>query len=183
MSQPACDLCSSTSHLSEFMVAPKDTKITVCNECKAQMENPTKLNPNHWRALSESMWSENPAVQVVAWRMLNQLKKTEGWAQDLFEQMYLEDETKNWAEAMSVDEESSENNSGDMKPTKDSNGAALQDGDSVTLIKDLDVKGANFTAKRGTLVKNITLTNNPEHIEGKVNGTHIVILTIYTKKA
>jgi len=59
----------------------------------------------------------------------------------------------------------------------------LQAGDNVTLIKDLDVKGANFTAKRGTMVRGIGLTDNPEHIEGRVNGTRIVIISAYTKKA
>jgi protein PhnA len=55
-------------------------------------------------------------------------------------------------------------------------------GDNVTLIKDLDVKGGNFTAKRGTPVRNISLTDNPEHIEGRVNGVRIVLLTCYLKK-
>jgi protein PhnA len=67
--------------------------------------------------------------------------------------------------------------------TVDSNGTELLEGDSVTLIKDLDVKGANFTAKRGTMVKNIHLTDNPEHIEGKVNKQSIVLKTCFLKKA
>ena len=66
----------------------------------------------------------------------------------------------------------------------DSNGAVLEAGDTVTLIKDLNVKGANFTAKRGTAVRGISLVaDNPEHIEGKVNGQQIVILTKFVKKA
>ncbi|GAA4271791.1 hypothetical protein GCM10022258_10850 [Aquimarina gracilis] len=66
----------------------------------------------------------------------------------------------------------------------DSNGALLQAGDNVVLIKDLNVKGANFTAKRGTAVRNISLAHdNPEHIEGRVNGQHIVILTKFVKKS
>lgn len=65
---------------------------------------------------------------------------------------------------------------------KDSNGVVIEAGDTVTLIKDLDVKGANFTAKRGTAVRNIGLTRNPEHIEGRVNGQRIVILTQFVKK-
>ena len=52
-----------------------------------------------------------------------------------------------------------------------------------TEIKDLVVKGANFTAKRGTMVKNISLTSNPEHIEGRVNGTRIVLVSAFMKKA
>jgi protein PhnA len=57
------------------------------------------------------------------------------------------------------------------KPTVDSIGAVLVNGDSVGIIKDLNVKGTIFTAKRGTIVRNIRLTGNPEHVEGRVNGT------------
>ena len=60
----------------------------------------------------------------------------------------------------------------------------LAKGDSIDILKDLDVKVANFTAKRGTAVRNITLDHeNENHIEGKVNGQHIVILTQYVKKS
>ena len=67
---------------------------------------------------------------------------------------------------------------------KDSNGTLLQDGDSVTLTKDLKVKGANTTIKRGTLVKNIRLTFNPEEVEcntKQVKG--LVLRTEFLKKA
>lgn len=67
--------------------------------------------------------------------------------------------------------------------TVDSNGTVLNVGDSVTLIKDLVVKGGGFTAKRGTLVKNIALTSNPKHVEGRVNGTVIVLVAAFLKKA
>ena len=68
---------------------------------------------------------------------------------------------------------------------RDSNGTILESGDDVVLIKDLDVKGGgNFTAKRGTAVRRISLVHdNPEHIEGKVEGVHIVILTKFVKKS
>jgi len=66
----------------------------------------------------------------------------------------------------------------------DSNGNALQNGDTVVLIKSLNVKGANFMAKRGTTVRRISLVaDNPEHIEGRVDGQHIVILTKFIKKS
>jgi protein PhnA len=52
-----------------------------------------------------------------------------------------------------------------MADTKDSNGTKLADGDSVTLIKDLKVKGTSETLKRGTLVKNIRLTDNPGEVD------------------
>ena len=67
---------------------------------------------------------------------------------------------------------------------KDSNGNLLADGDSVHLIKDLKVKGANLTLKRGTLIKNIRLTSNVGEIEcnaEKVKG--LVLKTEFLKKA
>ena len=59
----------------------------------------------------------------------------------------------------------------------------LQAGDNIVIIKDLNVKGTSFVAKRGTAVRGISLTDNPEHIEGRVNGTRIVILTCFVKKS
>ncbi len=67
--------------------------------------------------------------------------------------------------------------------TVDCNGAELKDGDDVTLIKDLDVKGAGVTLKRGTLVKNISLTNNPEEIDCKTKEVRgLVLKTCFVKK-
>jgi protein PhnA len=68
--------------------------------------------------------------------------------------------------------------------TRDSNGAILKDGDSVTLIKDLKVKGTSTTLKRGTLVKNIRLTDDVEEIEcnaEQVKG--LVLKAAFLKKA
>ena len=66
---------------------------------------------------------------------------------------------------------------------KDSNGTVLNDGDSVTIIKDLNVKGANVTLKRGTMMKNIRLTNDPEEIEGNVEKVRgLVLKTCFVKK-
>lgn len=64
----------------------------------------------------------------------------------------------------------------------DSNGNALQDGDSVQLIKDLKVRGSSMVIKQGTVVKKIRLTDNPEEIDGKVDGTKIVLRTEFLKK-
>ena len=67
---------------------------------------------------------------------------------------------------------------------KDSNGSVLLDGDSVTLIKDLPVKGTSVTLKRGTLVKNIRLTDNDELIECNTQGVKgLVLKTCFLKKA
>lgn len=67
---------------------------------------------------------------------------------------------------------------------RDSNGAELKDGDSVTLIKDLKVKGASTTLKRGTLIKNIRLTGDPAEIECRSEKVRdLVLRTEFLKKA
>jgi len=182
-SQSKCELCTSAKNLSLYEVPPvkkaaEENSLIVCQACKEQIENPATIKSNHWRCLNESMWSEFQPVQVMAFRILTQLKK-EVWAHDLLEQLYLDDSLLEWAKAGLPDEEEEADQS---KPTVDSNGTPLVEGDSVTLIKDLDVKGAGFTAKRGTLVRNIKLTHNPEHIEGKVEGIQIVLITKFLKK-
>jgi protein PhnA len=70
-----------------------------------------------------------------------------------------------------------------MNDTKDSNGNILNDGDSVQLIKDLKVKGTLVTLKRGSVAKNIRLTDDPEEVEcsvEKVKG--LVLKTCFLKK-
>ena len=174
-----CELCGSSEDLAVLAVEPSDgsaeKSILVCRVCKEQIETPDKIDPNHWHCLNESMWSTEPAVQVTAYRILKRIA-SEGWPQDLLDMLYLEPEVQAWADA-----EAEENESG-REPTRDSNGTPLEEGDSVTIIKDLDVKGAGFTAKRGTVVKNIHLTDNPEQIEGRVNGVKIVLLSKFLKK-
>ena len=181
-SNSKCELCSSEKNLSIYEVPPveganSDKSVMVCEVCKAQIEGTSKLDTgHHWRCLNDSMWSPVPVVQIMAWRLLNRLK-SENWAQDMLDMLYLDDDMKEWAKADGGIDTEAEG------PTLDSNGAVLQAGDTVTLIKDLVVKGANFTAKRGTAVRNISLTSNPEQIEGRVNGTRIVLLTCFLKKA
>lgn len=65
---------------------------------------------------------------------------------------------------------------------KDSNGNVLAEGDSVTIIKDLKVKGSSTVLKRGKVVKNIRLTDNPEEIEGRVDRVTMVLKTMFLKK-
>ena len=66
--------------------------------------------------------------------------------------------------------------------TKDSNGTILNDGDSVQLIRDLKVKGSSLNLKRGTVMKNIRLTGNPEEIECRQGKAQLVLKTMYLKK-
>ena len=137
------------------------------------------MDANHWRCLNNSMWNTEPAVQIVVWRLLHQLR-AEGWPQDLLDMLYLDDEVLALAKTGQTDDAATDD---DAVIHKDSNGNPLSDGDTIVLIKDLDVKGGGFTAKRGTTVKNISLVaNNPEQIEGRVNGQQIVILTRFVKK-
>ena len=177
-----CELCGATDGLAAYEVPSSpvegaDAAIYACATCKIQLEDESAVNANHWRCLNDSMWSEVDAVKVVAYRMLNQLKG-EGWTQDLLDMMYLEDDVKAWAETGLADE-----NTEEAIVHRDSNGVILEAGDSIMIIKDLVVKGGGFTAKRGTPVRNIRLVHdNPEHIEGKVNGQTIVILTEFIKK-
>lgn len=177
-SQGKCELCGSEAkHI--FIVPPKpgnsaDECIQICEDCNGQLTEEVEINPNHWRCLNDSMWSEVDAVKVVAYRMLTKLK-AEGWPNDLLEMIYLEEDTLKWAKEGSTDT--------DQPKHIDCNGVEIFGGDSVVLIKDLKVKGGNFTAKRGTAVRNVRLVHdNLEQIEGKVEGQTVVILAQYVKK-
>jgi protein PhnA len=177
-----CELCGSGDELAAYFVAPVeprvDKAIFACGLCRRQIDTADNRDPNHWRCLNGSMWSTEPAVQVVAWRMLNRLS-AEGWPQELLEQMYLDDETLAWARAEGDGVAES-----DRVIHKDCHGTVLEAGDTVTLIKDLDVKGANFTAKRGTAVRGISLVaDNADQIEGRVSGQRIVILCEFVKRS
>ena len=149
----SCELCGAAEGLAVYEVPPTsdgtaDEALLICGICREQIGDPEQVDVHHWRCLTESMWSEVPAVQVMAWRMLTRLSVNEAWAQNLLDTLFLEDD------------------------------------DTVTLVKDLVVKGGGFTAKRGTAVRRILLDQqNATQIEGRVNGQHIVILTKYVKKA
>lgn len=177
-----CELCGSTHKLQVYAVPPPSTdadkSILICHTCIEHIQDPGTTDVSHWRCLNKSMWSPVPAVQVMAWRLLTSLRH-EGWPQDLLDMLYLDDETLAWAKETTGDDDADE-----KIIHKDSNGTTLQAGDTVILIKDLDVKGGGFTAKRGTAVRGITLVeDNPQQIEGRVNGQQIVILTQYIKKS
>ena len=181
-SQHSCELCKSTENLSIYTVQPSKKmdvtdSIYACATCTSQIENSDLLNPNHWRCLNDSMWSEFLPVQVIAWRMLNRVLSA-GWSQDLLDMMYLDDTALEWAKALG---------DGVEEITKivhrDVNGVILQAGDSVVLIKDLKVKGTSMVAKQGTAVRRISLDHeNETYIEGKVDEKQIVIITQFVKK-
>ena len=180
-SSSQCELCTSNIDLQVYEIpdSPEGSEhhILICTICKEQIEDPEKTDPNHWRCLNDSMWSTVPAVQVMAWRMLNRLK-AEGWPQDLLDMMYMEEEQLAWAKAGQATGETTLG-----VAHKDSNGVTIEAGDTVVLIKDLPVRGSSLVAKRGTAVRRVSLVHdNPEQIEGKVEGQQIVILTKFVKK-
>lgn len=182
---PCCELCSSAEELEVFIISPPERTggegaVLICHECSTHLRDKTLSSPMRWKCLEDVIWSESTAVKVLCFQILKALAR-ESWANEICEQIYLSDEDRKWAEKgrFSVPAQ----DEGAKTLTRDSNGAILNEGDSVTLIKDLDVKGAGFTAKRGTLVKGIHLTDNPEHIEGKVSGVQIVLVAKFLKKA
>ena len=177
-----CELCNSENDVQLYEVQPQDGRdadncIMACAKCRAQIDKREELDSNHWRVLGETMWSEAPGVQVMAWRMLSRLRN-ESWAADNLDMLYLDDERLAWAKKTG-DHESD----GSVELHRDANGNLLQAGDNVVLTKSLDVKGSTLNAKLGTVVRNIRLVpDNAEQIEGRIEGQMIVILTKYVRK-
>ncbi|MBK7762447.1 MAG: PhnA domain-containing protein [Bacteroidetes bacterium] len=177
-----CELCQAEDNLKVYEVSPiaansKDNEVLICLKCIAQIDKKEELDRTHWACLTTSMWSEIPAIQIISWRMLNRLRN-ESWASEALDMMYLDEENLAWAKT-SGDHE----NDGSVDLHKDCNGQMLQGGDTVVLIKSLDVKGSTLNAKLGTVVKNIRLVeDNTDQIEGRIEGQVIVILTKYVRK-
>lgn len=178
-----CELCGSDNECISYAVpnSPNNTAAThiwICSTCKNQISTIETADSNHWRCLNESIWSEEPVVKVQSWRLLHQLKHFD-WVPDLLDIAYLEEDVLEWAKASGDDK-----NPDDEVKHIDCFGAVLQKGDNVVLTKTLNVKGATFNATVGTVVRNIHLVpDNAEQIEGKVNGSMIVILTKYVRKS
>lgn len=175
-----CELCGGTEQrASVWALPPYDagdaaTSVFICGACRYGAESDEALKGPGWRMLGDAVWSTVPPVQALAWRMLHRVDGA--WGQDLLDVAYLEEEATALAQAQKVADEGP----GHM----DAHGVALTSGDTVTLTKDLNVKGTGFTAKRGTAVRGIALVaDNAAQIEGRVNGQRIVILTQFVKKS
>jgi protein PhnA len=170
-----CELCSSDDSV-EMVNLPvsdesEEQSVYLCANCKSQIES-GDLDENHFNCLNDAMWSEVGAVKVLSYILLNKLGR-----QDMVDMMYLEEDELSLAQrAIEAD--------ANKLVYKDANGVELKVGDSIVILKDLEVKGAGFTAKRGTTVTRISLApNDPTHVEGRVNGTKIFIKTEFIKKA
>lgn len=181
-SSSVCEICGDDQDCAAYAVPQSPgNKLQhhawLCSTCRSQLDKPETADPIRWRMLKDSIWSEIPAVKVLSWRMLHKLRHLD-WVPDLIEIAYLEEDVLEWARASGDDK-----NPEDAVIHLDSNGNVLHEGDNVVLIKSLDVKGATFSAKLGTVVKKIKLVaDNAEQIEGRVEGSQIVILTKYVRK-
>jgi protein PhnA len=168
-----CTLCAALE-ATPLTLAPGADVALLCPVCAAALSGDITPGPR-WRCLGDAIWSEDAATQIAAWRLLKALPD-EAWAADLLESVYLDPEVLARAEAVEAALPGSEH--------RDSNGVLLSPGDTVTLIKDLPVKGSSMVAKRGTAVRGIRLVpDNADQIEGRVNGQQIVILCQYTRKS
>jgi len=162
-----CELCESENNLSIYEVyksEDNDGYALLCETCLNKIEN-QNFDENHFNCLNNSMWSEVPSVKILSYKIWNALGRS-----DMLDMMSLTDEE------MAIAKRQEE-------VVKDSNGNILKAGDSVSVIKDLDVKGAGKTIKRGTVVKNIRMCDVEGHISCKVDGIGQVYLkTEFLKK-
>ena len=177
-----CELCSNEDeNLQAYAVPPKnddsaDNLVVLCSHCFKQISASDYSDSNHWRCLTGSIWSEIPAVQTLSYKILSKLK-TEDWALEALDSLSLDESIVAWANAEDDLEAS-------KLVHKDSYGIILQTGDTIILTQNLNIKGANFIASKGTIVRKIRLVpDNEEQIEGKIEGHTIVILTKYVRKS
>jgi len=170
-----CELCGSDDGVSVVELPVSDTSeeqsVYLCTNCNTQIDS-GDLDESHFNCLNDSMWSETPAAKIMSYILWSRLGR-----QDMIEMMYLEEDELKLAE-LAVSAEANK------LVYRDANGVELHTGDSIVILKDLEVKGAGFTAKRGTTVTRIGLAPGDEgHVEGRVNGTKIFIKTEFIKKA
>ena len=174
-SEGICELCNAQPAEHEYIVTPKkegdlESSVALCDTCLNAIDEKDKSD--YWRVLEGSIWNPEPSVQALSYRLLYAYKNEE-WAQSVLDSVDLDENTIQWAlSAFEV-----------ADVHKDAFGNTLETGDNIVLTQNLNVKGTNFTAAKGTIVKKIRLVpDNTEQIEGKVNDQTIVILTKYVKK-
>ena len=171
-----CELCSTEAAAIAYAVSPKnndhiENEVALCNTCLAALDDKTAAL--HWQCLAGSIWNTEPSVQALSYRILYQFKE-EDWARDISNGVELEEPVVHWA--LTAFEEKDAH--------RDSNGNELQHGDTVVLTQGLNVKGTNFTAPKGTIVRKIRLVpDNTGQVEGKINEQTIVIITKFVRKS
>ncbi len=162
-----CELCESEKNISIYEVYKSDDNngyTLLCENCKNQIES-QNYDENHFNCLNNTMWSEVPGIKILSYKIWQALGRS-----DMADMMYLTDEE------MAIANKKEE-------IIKDASGNILKTGDSVSVIKDLEVKGAGRTIKRGTVVKNIRMCDVEGHVSCKVSGIGQVYLkTEFLKK-
>lgn len=106
-SRSHCELCNKNGvKLDVYEVLPLEEEphvggcIFICDGCRKQIVEPKKMIPSSWRCLSNSLYSEVPAVQVMSYRMLRRLAKAgQHWAEELLDHAYLDPDLEDWAGA------------------------------------------------------------------------------------
>ncbi|MBZ4192489.1 PhnA domain-containing protein [Niabella beijingensis] len=171
-----CELCAADTAVAAFAVSPKNNdaiehEVALCQTCLEALDNGDAAR--HWQCLAGSIWHSEPAVQALSYRILYK-NKEQSWAEDILNSVELDEAVVHWA--MTVFEEKAVH--------RDSNGNELQNGDTVVLTQNLNVKGTSFTAPKGTVVRKIRLVaGDTGQIEGKINEQVIVILTQFVRKS
>ena len=177
-----CELCGKADeNLNGYAVPPRkddspEHQVVLCSECLGKVGEGDFSDPHDWRFLEGSIWSEVPAVQVLSYKLLSKLAG-EAWAADARDNAYLDEQNLEWANAEDALE-------AERVIHKDSYGVVLESGDTVILTQNLNVKGTNYIAPKGTVVRKIRLVpEDAGQIEGKINGDTIVILTKFVRKS
>ncbi|MCF3108337.1 PhnA domain-containing protein [Niabella sp. CC-SYL272] len=171
-----CELCNNGAATVAYAVSPKssdaiENEVALCYDCLDHFQR--EHAQNYWRCLAGSIWNVEPSVQALSYRILHRHQKEE-WARDIIVSVELDEQVIHWALTAFEKKELH----------KDSNGIELTTGDTVVLTQALNVKGTNFSAPKGTIVRKIRLVpGNVEQIEGKINEQTIVILTKYVRKS
>lgn len=170
-----CELCNSNEASQAYIVSPKsgeniNENVALCRVCHEKLE--AENEGFYWRCVEGSIWSAEPSVQALSYRILNKYKDQD-WAANLLSSVDIDESIVAWA--MSAFEK--------QEVHKDAFGNVLSNGDTVVLTQALNVKGTSFTASKGTVVKRIKLVaDNVDQVEGKINEQTIVILTKFLKK-
>lgn len=170
-----CELCGEGEAVVAFAVSPKNNdriehEVAICQACEQGIR---EGSAERWQCLAGSIWNPEPAVQALSYRLLYQHRDKE-WASEIMNSTELDEAVLVWAmDAFQTEAKH-----------LDANGAELNNGDTVVLTQVLNVKGANFMAPKGTIVRKIRLVpDDNTQIEGKINEQTIVILTKYVRKS
>ena len=104
-SKSHCELCDQSGvklNIHEVLPVPKEPDlehcIFICEVCDEQLKHPKRIDINHWHCLHTSIWSEVPAVQVSATLMAKRIADKAPFAEELLDQVYLEEPIKEWIE-------------------------------------------------------------------------------------